>query len=256
MIYKALISDLDGTLIPNSSDGMPSQKVIDAIAKARDKIHVSIATGRAYWQAKPILDKLQLSGPVILLNGALIIDADTRKALHEQPLLPKDYATIIETLRRTGWQFMVDTKDETFENPSGDKPENPLTILVWDIEEAQADTLIGHFSNIPSIAMHKVTSWTKGKFGLNISHELATKQYGIFKVAKIIGINTHQIIGIGDGPNDFPLLMACGLKVAMGNAIPDLKAIADHVTDTVEEDGLASVIEKFVLGVDTSTVIK
>ena len=71
------------------------------------------------------------------------------------------------------------------------------------------------------------------------------------ELGKILNIRTHEIIGIGDGPNDFPLLMASGLKVAMGNAIPDLKAIADYVTATVEEDGVAQVIEKFVLSTNS-----
>jgi HAD superfamily hydrolase (TIGR01484 family) len=245
--YKALISDLDGTLVPNSLDGMPSEIVIDAVSKAKKKIHFSIATGRAYWQAKPILDKLNLSGPVILLNGALIIDGQTRKTLLERPLLQKDFDTTIAILKKTTFRFLIDTKERTYESDVDTYPHNPLTILVWDITEEDANILIRHFSHIPTIATYKVSGWTKGKFGLNISHKLATKQHGIFEVAKILKINTHEIIGIGDGPNDFPLLMASGLKVAMGNAAPDLKAIADHITGTVEEDGVAEVIEQFVL---------
>ena len=75
----------------------------------------------------------------------------------------------------------------------------------------------------------------------------ATKQHGILEVAKIMGISTHEIIGIGDASNDIPLLMACGLKVAIGNATEDVKAIADYIAPTVEEDGVADVIEKFIL---------
>ena len=52
---------------------------------------------------------------------------------------------------------------------------------------------------------------------------------------------------MGDGYNDFPLLMASGLKIAMGNAVPELKEIADFVAPTVEEDGVAVIIEKFIL---------
>lgn len=62
-----------------------------------------------------------------------------------------------------------------------------------------------------------------------------------------MGISTSEIIGIGDHYNDFPLLMACGFKVAMGNAVPELKAIADYIAPSVENNGLADVLEKFVL---------
>ena len=63
----------------------------------------------------------------------------------------------------------------------------------------------------------------------------------------MLNIKTDEIIGIGDGYNDFPLLMACGLKVAMGNAVEELKAIADYIAPSVEEDGVVDVINKFVV---------
>ena len=80
-----------------------------------------------------------------------------------------------------------------------------------------------------------------------ITHADATKQHGVMEVAQILGIEKEDIIGVGDGYNDFPLLMACGLKIAMGNAVPELKAIADFVAPSVDEDGVAVVIEKFLL---------
>jgi len=66
-------------------------------------------------------------------------------------------------------------------------------------------------------------------------------------VAEILGIKTDEIIAVGDGYNDFPFLMACGLKVAMGNAVPELKAIADYIAPSVDEDGIVDVIERFIL---------
>ena len=98
-----------------------------------------------------------------------------------------------------------------------------------------------------SISVFTVKSWTPGKIDVIVSHPKSTKQHGIFEVAKILNIETHDIIGVGDGYNDFPLLMACGLKVAMGNAVEDLKAIADYIAPSVEDDGVADVIEKFVI---------
>ncbi len=80
-----------------------------------------------------------------------------------------------------------------------------------------------------------------------IYNSSATKQHAIFEIANIIGIQTHDIIAVGDGYNDFPLLMAAGLKIAMGNAVEDLKAIADYIAPPVEQDGVAHIIERFVL---------
>ena len=62
-----------------------------------------------------------------------------------------------------------------------------------------------------------------------------------------MNIKTEETIGVGDGFNDIPFIQETGFKVAMGNAVDDLKAIADYIAPTVEEDGVAHVIEKFVL---------
>ncbi|MBI5619841.1 HAD hydrolase family protein, partial [Candidatus Gottesmanbacteria bacterium] len=82
---------------------------------------------------------------------------------------------------------------------------------------------------------------------MEITHTDASKLHGIVEVARHLNIKTEEIIGVGDGYNDFPLLMASGLKIAMGNAVPELKEIADFVAPTVDEDGVATVIEKFIL---------
>lgn len=89
----------------------------------------------------------------------------------------------------------------------------------------------------------------KGKdfYAIYITSGDATKQHAVVTLSETLGIPTEEMIGIGDHYNDFPLLMACGLKVAMGNAVDELKAIADYVVPTVEEDGVADVIEKFIL---------
>ena len=80
-----------------------------------------------------------------------------------------------------------------------------------------------------------------------INHTQATKQFGILKIAEILNISTHEIIAVGDGYNDFPLLMAAGFKVAMGNGVEDIKQIANYIAPSVEDDGVADVIERFVL---------
>lgn len=126
-------------------------------------------------------------------------------------------------------------------------PKKPLHLWIHALTATRADEFTKRASHISTIAIHKLPSWKNGKIDLVITHAAATKQHAILEVAKLLKIETHDIIGVGDGYNDFPLLMACGLKVAMGNAVDELKAIADYVAPSVEEDGVADVIEKFVL---------
>lgn len=109
----------------------------------------------------------------------------------------------------------------------------------------QADRIVDKLSKLPRIVAYKAKH--KAGYGVNVSHVNATKLHGVEIIMKHAHLKREEIIGVGDGYNDFPLLMASGLKVAMGNAVEDLKAIADYVTLPVEEDGVAEVIEKFIL---------
>jgi hydroxymethylpyrimidine pyrophosphatase-like HAD family hydrolase len=63
----------------------------------------------------------------------------------------------------------------------------------------------------------------------------------------MLGVRYEEIIGVGDGHNDVPLLEAVGLKVAMGNAPDEVKAIADYVAPKLSEDGVADVIQRYIL---------
>lgn len=249
--FKALIIDVDGTLMASIRDGLPTTKVTEAIKKAAKILHVGIATQRAIPNTIPIIKHLNLSSPSIVAGGALIIDSKTFKIIKEEVIeidsLNKAIEIMKEYQKKYGVPFLVqDTEEGDKEWNEGYIPKRPFATFIGNLDLEIAKELEDKLSKIPNIAVHKVTPWA-GKFGVVVNAALATKQHGIFEVAKILGINTHEIIGVGDGYNDFPLLMACGFKVAMGNAVSDLKEIADYIAPTVENDGVADVINKFIL---------
>jgi HAD superfamily hydrolase (TIGR01484 family) len=109
------------------------------------------------------------------------------------------------------------------------------------------DKALKQLSAFDNLTVYKSHHKKPGKYGLNITHINATKLHGIEMVLKKLGLKHDEVIGVGDSYNDFPLLMSCGLKIAMGNAVSDLKEIADYVAPSVQEDGVSDVIEKFVL---------
>ena len=92
---------------------------------------------------------------------------------------------------------------------------------------------------------HRALARDLGAFG--VMGAAATKATAVVRYADLNGISPSEVIAAGDSFNDLPLLQACGLKIAMGNAAPELKAIADYVAPTAEEDGLAVAIEEFIL---------
>ncbi len=239
--------DVDGTLVVNKRSGMPSQAVKEAVRKAGEILHVGVATGRPLSVVEEVAHDLVLSGPSIVAGGAQVVDMVSRTVVWERPMEHKDVLEICKIFSRHSDRILInDNNADHYYSPSY-RPKKPLQIGIMGIDHAKADAIIHEIKHIPSITYHKILSWTTGAIVLDVNHAYATKQHGIFEVAKILGIETHEIIGVGDGYNDFPLLMACGLKVAMGNAVEEIKAIADYVAPSVEEDGVAEVIEKFVL---------
>lgn len=247
--YKALMLDLDGTTIPNQLNGMPSENVKAAISHASKKLYVGAVTARPYIWAKEVLDVISFNAPCILGGGAQLYDAKAKKVVWKKSI-PVDVATsICLTLKKKKIPFLYPKRTTSLKTSYkiAFPKDGPIEIAIPDLTQAQVENLLQEFEKFKMIAMHKVIGPKGNGFWLQITHAEATKQHGILQVAEMLGIETHEIIGVGDSYNDFPLLMACGLKVAMGNAAPELKEIADYVAPTVDEDGVADVIEKFIL---------
>jgi len=239
--------DLDGTTVHNNPTSMPSESVIKAVLKAHKKLSVCLVTGRPLRRTEPIMDILQITAPTVLLGGSQIIAGENREYVYERPLQKEDATHILKILKPYHKQLLIDEREGSLDYNPSYKPDVIFNMMVNHLTLQEAENLLNSLSSIKTIEAVKVVSWAEGKIALNISHALATKQHGVFEMAKLLGIETHEIIGVGDGYNDFPLLMACGLKIAMGNAVAEIKAIADYVAPSVDDDGVADIIEKFVL---------
>lgn len=245
--FKALIIDVDGTLVPNNKDGRPSKRVKQVIQKAQKKLHIAIASGRPLFLIDHLLDELTFTGPSIIRGGAQIIDTVSRKVLWERPISRDEIQQAAKPLWENGITLKYDTDSEAVTLNPNSIPEQSYGFFTKPLTKHDADDVAKMISKVPTLTAHVVPDWTLGMFAVHATHVEATKQHGILEVANRLNIQTDEIIGIGDGGNDLPLLMACGFRVAMGNAVDDLKEIADYIAPTVEEDGVADVIEKFIL---------
>jgi Cof subfamily protein (haloacid dehalogenase superfamily) len=247
MKYKAIILDLDDTTVLHGKENLPSKRVKEAIKKAKERIHVSIATARILHDALPVMEHLSLTGPCVLTNGTQIYDPIQKKVISEVKL-PENILQKVRSLAvQHNLRTIVYDGDKDIEYTGGTEPKKSLSVYIPEIDIQKVDDLVKIFSIDPAIHVQKLSAWNREYMGLDITSSSASKLHGIVAVSKILHIQTEEIIGVGDGYNDFPLLMACGLKIAMGNAVPELKAIADFVAPTVYEDGVAVVIEKFIL---------
>jgi len=248
MKYKAIMLDLDDTTVLHGKENLPSKRVKEAIKKAKERVAVCIATARILRDALPIMEHLSLTGPCVLTNGTQLYDPVQKKVIQEIEL-PRYILPKVKTLcAQYNLRSIVYDGVQDIEYTGGKAPDKTLSIYIPEIAIKRVDDFVKIFSVDPAIHVQKLSAWNRLYMGLDITSSSASKLHGIVAVSKILRIHTDEIIGVGDGYNDFPLLMACGLKIAMGNAVPELKAIADFIAPTVSEDGVAVVIEKFVLG--------
>lgn len=233
---------------------MPSQRVVDALRQAQKVAHVSLVSGRCLDWLTEIFEVLDLTDPCIINGGSQIIDPKTKKILWQRPIDRENVSEILKIIQRDEIPFIVSDNGIEYENPTQSEFENPLAIkLSFFDTKKKSDRCLETLAKIDGISAHKTFSWDKDrnyKMDIYITHSEATKYYAAHELARILGIETHEIIGVGDARNDAPLLDVCGLKVAMGNADEKLKVGAHYIAPTVDEDGVAHVVEKFILSLD------
>ncbi|MBI5619353.1 HAD hydrolase family protein, partial [Candidatus Gottesmanbacteria bacterium] len=208
MKYKALILDLDGTTVVNYSPDPPTKKVTEAIKKAHKRIHISIATGRPLAQVQHIIDHLELSGPCILNNGSQIYDPIQKKIIHEvifhKELVPRIY----EFCKKRRLEVRIFNGTQDIVHKGGPIPARVLSLYVPKGTTGMIDEVVMYCSALPHVATHRMITTEEGFHSMEITHTDASKLHGIVEVARHLNIKTEEIIGVGDGYNDFPLLMA------------------------------------------------
>lgn len=230
---------------------MPSQRVIDSLRQASEMAHISLVSGRCLDWLTEIFEVLDLTDPCIINGGSQIINPKTKEILWQRSIDEENVSEILKIISKDKIPFVVSDNGIEYENPPQSRFQNPLAIkLSYFDSKKKSDRCLETLTKIDGISAHKTFSWDKErnyKMDIYITHSEATKYYAAHELARILGIETHEMIGVGDARNDAPLLDVCGLKVAMGNADDKLKKIAHYIAPSVNEDGVAHVVEKFIL---------
>jgi HAD superfamily hydrolase (TIGR01484 family) len=245
MKYKAIIFDLDGTAIPSIPSGMPSSRLINTIKLLSEKICFSCATGRNWPLAKRAIRSLHLTSPCIISAGTQIINPVTEEILWQKEIEKNDVREIATIVQH--YPYLIDLNDE-IPDPvrvqRDDAFDKPLYLVnVKTVGDDMAGIICRKFNEISSLICIKAISQTKGFFDLHITNKEATKENAIKQLYKLLNLDKKDVVGIGDGHNDTHLFNAVGYKVAMGNAVNELKSKADLVIGSIENDGLALFIE-------------
>lgn len=248
MTFKAIIFDLDGTAIPNKTDGMPSQRVIKAVSRAQKTIKVIAATGRSVSDCRNILKALKINSPSVVAGGTQIIDPKTEKTLWKKELTQKQIGEILKISLPYGYKITLGNELEYIRADESKASKSWQIVYIMHVKPKQVSKIIKKLSQVPETAIYEVKSHMVGHIDIHITHAQATKKNSLKKVLKMIKVKKKEIIGVGDSNNDKPIFEVSGYKVAMGNGSEELKAMADYVAPSVEKDGLAETIEKLILG--------
>lgn len=266
MKYKLIAVDMDGTLL--NSKGEITEKTMAAIRNAVDQgIILVISTGRPIQGVEKYNGLLDLRGPVITYNGAMIVDAPTREVLFRQELSRDDAKRIWELGRKYDTTMCIWSNNQLYSNQWNDKIHDykklsgvePILIKDFDTLSEQGITKIlwydevkrvGEFLNELSPEMFSEVSYCTSKPSfLEFFSSKVSKSVALEKIGEIYNITREEMIAIGDGLNDLGMIQYAGLGVAMGNAEEEVKKHAQLVTKTNDEEGVRVVIEKYLQNV-------
>ena len=253
---KAVFFDVDGTLLSHKLNDVP-ESTRRALQQLRAKgVKTLVATGRhmTEYSMLPVSD-IPFDG-YLTLNGNLLLDAN-RRAYAGTPIDQGEMEVLAHIFRARRIPFVLigengryinyvnDTVVRTQEETKGTIPalgsysgEKVYQILAFVPEHQKKllDDLLDECA---------VTSWNDT--GIDIIPREGGKSAGIQKYLDDQGIGRSETMAFGDGENDMDMLRFAGIGVAMGNACDAVKAAADYVTDTVDNDGIEKALRHFGL---------
>jgi len=269
---KIFITDLDHTFLRNDlSVSDYTKKIWNSYA---DSSILSIATARTHMKTAQFLEGVSLNAPMILLDGALIATMD--KKIIATKLLSKD---ITDMIIEEGWKFgiypfllslsdSVNLKESFLHDKILNKHQREVLArystadnlqecdgiraldesfkIVYMGEETQLRELHEHLENIFGASLKLIIAPEAyvGCYFLTILHENADKSHGIKSVSEYVGFDLSDVTVFGDNFNDMGMFELAGNSVAMLNAQPEVKDMADIVLEyNNDEDGVAKYLE-------------
>jgi Cof subfamily protein (haloacid dehalogenase superfamily) len=261
--YRLIVTDLDGTLVKSGANEL-SLATIGAIKSLTERgMFFSIATGRSWRQSQAIAGELQITIPVIVQTGAIIVDPITGENIWTIPLRKEIERRLAEKFRLTQVDcFNLDESGVYFTtqiNTKGGaamveyygescvvgKPDQAPAAVVkklfigqGEILKELADRICREIRPRPNLILWPPDPGVDDWF-LEIFDPLASKGQAVKWLARYLQVKRRQVIAIGDGQNDIDLLQLAGLGVTIEGAPLTIISQADLVIPRPESDGVA-----------------
>jgi Cof subfamily protein (haloacid dehalogenase superfamily) len=262
---RLVASDLDGTLL--RPDETVSERTRAAVAAAREAgITVVLVSGRPPRSLGPIAERVGVGGIAICANGAVIWDLDTGTMLDYTPLAADLAARLVAALRAAipGVLFAVEL-ERGFGREAG-WTEGPIVAPAGALQADALERVTGPVTKLlvrhptlpfaevaerarEAVGDHAVVTWA-GLRLVEISAAGVTKAFALERLCRRLGIAQHQVVAVGDMPNDLAMLEWAGTSVAVANAQQSVLEVADQVTASNLDDGVALLLERIIAAQD------
>ena len=268
MKYKLLVLDLDGTLTNNRKEITDCTR-LSLIEAQKKGVKLVLASGRPTYGIVPLAEKLEMQryeGYILAYNGGEIIDWKTRELMYKNVLDPEVLPYLYQCAKDNHFAIVsYDGEHVLTENPEDEYVLKEALLNVMKIKKVDnflkaihhpiAKCLIVGEPTRLALLEKEMYEHLKDRMGVFRSEpyflELVPK--GIDKARSLsvllekLGMTKDEMIAVGDGFNDLSMIQYAGLGVAMANAQEVVKENADFITLSNEEDGVAHVVEKFIL---------
>lgn len=218
MYFLALASDYDGTL---AHDSTVTDETLDAVRRIKESgRRFLLVTGRELPDLKRVFPRIDICDMVVAENGALLYIPQTEE---ERPIAPPPPAGFVERLEQKG---------------VGPISVGHSIVATWHPHEATV------LDAIHEMGLELEIIFNKG--AVMVLPTGINKATGLAAALEAMGLSHHNVAGIGDAENDHAFLRACGLSVAVDNALPAVKDTADLVTARARGQGVEDLIERLL----------
>ena len=276
---KVIIMDVDGTLF--NSNKMITEKTRNALLKAQaNGTKLILASGRPTTGLTRLGRELEMDkhhGLFVSYNGSKVVDFETMETLFNEPLSVEAGKAVLEHLKQFDVYPMIDKGTYMYVNNVFAAPINwrdkQINIIEYEsrgggyllceqadlacfldyevnkiLTAGDPDYLQENYQAMMAPFVDTLSCMFTADFYFEYTAKGIDKAKALDSVLKPMGYTQDQMIGFGDGMNDLSMVRYAGTGVAMANAVPDLKDIAQYVTASNDEDGIAEALYKFMPG--------
>lgn len=278
---KVIIMDVDGTL--TNSEKIVTDKTRNALIKAQELgVRLVLASGRPTSGLLDLAKELKMdenNGLLVSFNGSKVVDCENNNVLFNKTMSVEEGQAVLEHMKKFDVKPMIDKGDYMYVNDVFNNTINyngrPFNIIQYEsrggkfklcekddlasfadyplnkiLTAGDPEYLQANYKEMMEPFKDSLNCMFTAAFFFEFTAKGIDKAKAIDTVLIPMGYKREEIIAFGDGHNDASMVKYAGIGVAMDNAVDDLKAIADEVTLSNEDDGIAYTLSKYIKGIE------